>query len=361
MNAEARLVAATEADEVEMAIADMAAEFFADRAPLERQHALARRIEADEVAVEPEFDLCREMGDLGFFFQAVPKSAGGLGLSTSVSSTIARAAGRQLVPGIWLDQLAAVTLLGSVGSLALESLGSGEEAVSLGVDSPNPGLIIDRKGTVSGSLAGVRFGSKVDRWAVVTEDRLLVVDPSGIELREEFDIDPLCMSVTGYFDGITPLEMFELPGGRGRALSVANGLVSAYSIGAASRCLDLAVEYVGGREQFGRPIGSFQAVKHRAANAWADLLHAGASVDFAAANEWATATTEARIAADSTYRTVAESALQMHGGIGFTSEVPVHLFLKNAQRMRTWPRPTYEMVAEIRNDLGLDDFRELVE
>ncbi|MDA2989295.1 MAG: acyl-CoA dehydrogenase family protein, partial [Actinomycetota bacterium] len=85
MNAEARLVAATEADEVEMAIADMAAEFFADRAPLERQHALARRIEADEVAVEPEFDLCREMGDLGFFFQAVPKSAGGLGLSTSVS------------------------------------------------------------------------------------------------------------------------------------------------------------------------------------------------------------------------------------------------------------------------------------
>ncbi len=120
-------------------------------------------------------------------------------------------------------------------------------------------------------------------------------------------------------------------------IDVAATLLSAELLGASARALDLTVAYAKDREQFGRPIGSFQAVKHRCADMLVDVEGMRSSVYYAA---WCVAAgdPDAAIAAssaktwcsDASARVMA-SALQVHGGIGFTWDCDVHLFLKRAQ------------------------------
>jgi alkylation response protein AidB-like acyl-CoA dehydrogenase len=111
---------------------------------------------------------------------------------------------------------------------------------------------------------------------------------------------------------------------------------SAEMLGGASRAMDMAVEYAKERVQFGRPIGSFQAVKHRCADMLVDVEGMRSTVYWAAwcigADEDASvAASTAKVwCADASKRVMA-SALQVHGGIGFTWEHDLHLFLKRAQ------------------------------
>jgi alkylation response protein AidB-like acyl-CoA dehydrogenase len=347
------IAASLTADEI--AVRDLAIEFFSGRASLDSQHQAAQRVGQGDGAPDMARALCKEMADLGFFSQAVPEPQGGLGLAPKVSALIAEAAGSELVPGLWLDQLVASILLSDAGPTVLAPVLNAEHIVSVGFDAPQPVLRWDETaGTLSGRISGLRFGASSDRWVIVSGDHINVIDPSTAVTDDDADIDALSMSATARLEATVPLHRSELPRGREQALAVAGGLVAAFSIGASARCLDIAVEYVGSREQFGRPIGSFQAIKHRAANAWAALLHARSTVELAAGGGWSSGATEARIAADSCYRSIAESALQMHGGIGFTSEVPIHLFVKNSQRLRGWPRPVDEALDSVRADLGLD-------
>jgi len=108
-------------------------------------------------------------------------------------------------------------------------------------------------------------------------------------------------------------------------------------LGGAARALDMAVEYAKDRVQFGRPIGSFQAVKHRCADMLVDVEGMRSTVYWAAWSIGA-ADRDASVAAstakswcsDASKRVMA-SALQVHGGIGFTWEHDLHFFLKRAQ------------------------------
>jgi alkylation response protein AidB-like acyl-CoA dehydrogenase len=129
------------------------------------------------------------------------------------------------------------------------------------------------------------------------------------------------------------------------------------AVGACERLLDLTVEHVRQREQFGRPIGSFQAVKHALADVYIDVQHSRSLV-FAAlcaeADERRRLLPLAKLAADATYRRTAETALQLHGGIGFTWECPVHLFLKNALRLSTYPVPPTSQRTLVGGQLGLE-------
>ena len=112
---------------------------------------------------------------------------------------------------------------------------------------------------------------------------------------------------------------------------------SAEMLGAAEAVMNLAVEYAKVREQFGRPIGSFQAVKHRCADMLVDVegmrsaaYHAAWALGAGGSDAAAAAATAKIWCSDAAVR-VAESALQVHGGIGFTWEADVHLYLKRAQ------------------------------
>jgi alkylation response protein AidB-like acyl-CoA dehydrogenase len=107
-------------------------------------------------------------------------------------------------------------------------------------------------------------------------------------------------------------------------------------VGVAGWCLDAVLEYVRQRHQFGRPIGSFQAIKHRLADLWVELNQAEAAARYAAAvadddHEADIAASVAAAYCGSVAVHAAEECLQLHGGIGMTWEHPIHLYLKRAK------------------------------
>ncbi|MFS4097801.1 acyl-CoA dehydrogenase family protein, partial [Streptomyces sp. AF1A] len=112
----------------------------------------------------------------------------------------------------------------------------------------------------------------------------------------------------------------------------AAAVLAAEAVGAADRVLERTVEYVGQREQFGRPVGSFQAVKHRLADAYVGVQAARSAAYYAA---WASAHGEgagalALAQALEALRCAAAEGIQLHGGIGFTWEHDAHLYFKRA-------------------------------
>lgn len=108
------------------------------------------------------------------------------------------------------------------------------------------------------------------------------------------------------------------------------------SIGGAERALEEALTYMRTREQFGRPIGSFQALKHRAADLKVELELAAALTRASCAafarrtNGWFAGAAAAKFAATAAYRAVSEESVQFHGGVGFTWEYDSHIYLKRA-------------------------------
>ena len=107
-------------------------------------------------------------------------------------------------------------------------------------------------------------------------------------------------------------------------------LLAAEQIGAATRCLELTVDYTKERVQFGRPIGSFQALKHRMADLYVAVQSARAVVDDAIAAPSPTSAALARLAATEAFTKVAGEAIQLHGGIAITWEHDIQLYFKRA-------------------------------
>ncbi|MFC8274773.1 acyl-CoA dehydrogenase family protein [Streptomyces sp. NPDC057271] len=125
--------------------------------------------------------------------------------------------------------------------------------------------------------------------------------------------------------GEEPVDVLGTLAATGRTAAAA---LAAEAIGAAQAALDRTVEYVGSREQFGRPVGSFQAIKHRIADLYVQV-EAARSLTYGAAREPATGAL-ALAAALEALRTVAGETIQLHGGIGFTWEHEAHLYIKRA-------------------------------
>jgi alkylation response protein AidB-like acyl-CoA dehydrogenase len=122
-----------------------------------------------------------------------------------------------------------------------------------------------------------------------------------------------------------------------RVLAVAGVLLAAEQVGGAQRCLDMAVEYAKIRTQFGRPIGSFQAIKHKCADMLIDVESARSAAYYAASvlgngsEELFAAAALAQAHCSAVYTRVAGENIQIHGGIGFTWEHPAQLYFKRAK------------------------------
>jgi alkylation response protein AidB-like acyl-CoA dehydrogenase len=114
-------------------------------------------------------------------------------------------------------------------------------------------------------------------------------------------------------------------------------MIAAEAVGGAARTLDLTVEYASTRHQFGRPIGSFQAVKHMCANMLLQLEAARSAAYYAMwavetrAPDQALAAAVAKTYASDAFHSCAATCVQVHGGIGFTWEHPAHRYLKRAK------------------------------
>ena len=157
--------------------------------------------------------------------------------------------------------------------------------------------------------------------ADVVVDEVETVDPGRPQARVGFERSPATL-----LSSRAPVD---------RILDLACAALSAEQVGAAQRAFDLTLAYAKQRVQFGRPIGSFQAVKHRLADMYA-LLESARSASYAAAfaaasgHELTIAASRAKAYCSEAFSTIAGEAIQIHGGIGITWEHPIHLYFKRA-------------------------------
>ena len=261
---------------------------------------------------------------------AVPESLGGVGFGLVEAAVLLEQAGAHLAPVPLAQQLIALAVLdeGEWGAALL----AGEVVAAVA----RTALERHADGTVSGRPEPVIYGARADVLVVPAGDELVAVDLRGIDRVAEpamdmtrelawIDLDRASAVVVG-----GPAEV---------AAHLDRGAVfhAAEMLGGAEAVMHLAVAYAKEREQFGRPIGSFQAVKHRCADMLVDVEGMRSAVYHAA---WAlgagdvegpVAAATAKVWCSDAGVRVAESALQVHGGIGFTWESDVHLFLKRAQ------------------------------
>jgi alkylation response protein AidB-like acyl-CoA dehydrogenase len=239
--------------------------------------------------------LCEQVGAAAL---VVPEEFGGAGGELADAAVVLEELGRALVPTPLLGTtLAEVALLAadSPDAATLEELASG---AAVGTVVFDPDYVLN--GEVADVVLAVQDG-RVARWTEVT------VEPAGLTAgtRTLIGVDP----------GIA---------------GTAAILLAAEQIGAASRCLDLTVEYTKQRVQFGRPIGSFQALKHRMADLYVALEAARAVVGEAVSNPTAVSAARARLAASEAFGIVAAESIQLHGGIAITWEHDMQLYFKRA-------------------------------
>ena len=249
--------------------------------------------------------LCEQVGAAAL---VIPEELGGAGGELADAAVVLRELGRVLVPSPLLGTtLAELALLAAADPDAdtLEGLAQGR---SIGA------LVLDADYVVNGDVADVVVAAtdgRLSRWTRFSAQSVATMDPTRrlarvrAEQAEDIGADP----------GIADFAAI---------------LLAAEQIGAAERCLELTVEYTKNRVQFGRPIGSFQALKHRMADLYVAVSAARAVVSDACDDPTPTNAARARLAASEALCAVAAEGIQLHGGIAITWEHDMHLYFKRA-------------------------------
>ncbi|AYJ87023.1 acyl-CoA dehydrogenase [Sphingomonas paeninsulae] len=208
----------------------------------------------------------------------------------------------------------------------------------------------------------VPFGHAADLFVIAVDGRLAVIksDAAGVETTRHTTMDETRPLSTLRLDVVVP-ETDVLGGGNiERGVDLARVALAAECVGGADAVLDLTVDYAKQRIQFGRPIGSFQAIKHRLADMMIAVEAARTAVYYAAAaaDEGDLAFAEAAAIAHSTaieaFTMCAGNAIQLHGGIGFTWEHDAHLFFKRARSAATLLGTSAQSHERLAQLIGLD-------
>ncbi|MCV7346886.1 acyl-CoA dehydrogenase IpdE2 [Mycolicibacterium rhodesiae] len=249
--------------------------------------------------------LCEQVGVAAL---VVPEELGGAGGELADAAAVLEELGHGLVPTPLLGTtLAELALLAAdePDTDTLEQLAAGE---SIGAVVFDPGYVVN--GDVADVVVGVEGGS-LTRWSDVTAEALVTMDPT----RRLARLSAGSTAAIGADPGLADTAAI---------------LLAAEQIGAAARCLELTVDYTKERVQFGRPIGSFQALKHRMADLYVAVQSARAVVNEAVVAPSPTTAALARLAATEAFTKVAGEAIQLHGGIAITWEHDIQLYFKRA-------------------------------
>ncbi|MGD9701300.1 MAG: acyl-CoA dehydrogenase [Acidimicrobiia bacterium] len=317
-------------------LADVATAFLAGRKAL----AAARdMLEADVETLPPFWD---ELVSLGWLGLHLPEDVGGSGYGFGELVVVLEALGAVAAPGPFLPTVIASAIIDAVGSAAqraahLPGLASG---ASLGAVALAGSVTRGAGGTLSGD-AGVVLGGALATVVVVRiGDDLALVPTSPATAVTVTSIDPTRRVSRLTLDGVTVSDDDVILGGATAALAIARSLAAAEATGGAAATLQMALDYAKVREQFGRTIGSFQAVKHHLANMLVDAeLAAAVAWDAARAGgrgtQGALAGAVAATQALPAYRRCAEKNIQILGGIGFTWEHDAHIYLRRAWSLAT--------------------------
>ena len=247
--------------------------------------------------------LCEQVGVAAL---VVPEELGGAGGELADAAVVLEELGKALVP---------TPLLGTIlAELALLSVGRHEPLAGLADGTSIGTVVFDPDHVVNGDVADVVIGTDtatLTRW-----------EGSTATARSTMDL-------TRRLSAVTPGQTSELGSDPGLADTAAL-LLAAEQIGAAARALELTVAYTKDRVQFGRPIGSFQALKHRMADLYVKVQSARAVIYDAIAEPSPSSASLARVFASEALTAVAGEAVQMHGGIAITWEHDIQLYFKRA-------------------------------
>src|SRR4051812_40073980 len=293
-----------------------------------------------EARTEERPDLWKDITGLGWLGLHVPEDLGGSGYGLPELIVIVEELGRAIAPGPFVPTVIASAVLVAAGSDTVKSElvpglvdGTRVAAIALGGD------VAVRDGKASGATGVALGGGLADVLVVGAGDDVAVVDlkGGGVEVEVPPNLDPTRRSARITLDGATATV---LPGARRDLVDLARLVLAAEAVGVARECTESAAEYAKVREQFGRPIAMYQAVKHHCANmlvatelatsaVW-DAARAAAAGGDQRSLTAAIAATLAGPAAD----LCANLNIQVHGGIGFTWEHDGHLYLRRATTLR---------------------------
>jgi alkylation response protein AidB-like acyl-CoA dehydrogenase len=324
--------------------------------------ARVREVMMTDTAVDE--DGWRELAELGLVGLLIPEADGGSGAGVVEAAIVAEELGRVLSPVPYLasavlgatlvqhaatDDQRASLLPGVAAGTTVLTVAHLPSSGSLTAD-PEVRATRDGDGwTLRGTAAFVLDGLRADQLVVAatTDDglQLFVVagDADGL-VRERVPVLDLTRPMaTLTFDGVAVADGDRLSGGDPiaalhRALTTTTAVLANEQVGGAARCLEDATVYAKERIQFGRAIGSFQAVKHKLAetlvkveSARSTAYHAAQAVAAEDAEEAAIAVPLAAAFCAEVYETCSADALQVFGGIGFTWEHDIHLYFKRAK------------------------------
>jgi alkylation response protein AidB-like acyl-CoA dehydrogenase len=324
---------------------------------------------ADPNGYDPQ--LWREMAsEMGWAGLTIPEAHGGLGLGLVELAVLMEELGAALIPSPFESTacLAAQLLLLSNYKKAqtkyFPPIAAGEVTTTVAVQEPggewNPAMTKSQYSRDGNEIClnavkyYVPFGDSADVIFVVARKAGTVGgvglsvfavpgDASGLMRRALVTMDQTRRQAAITCTDII-LSDSSLIGEEGQGHTIladlarrAGTALAAFQVGAAQRCLDMTVEYTKERVQFGRPVGSFQAVKHKAADMMIGVESARSIAYYAAAlsdsqsPEFLEAAAAAKVVCAETYFDVAADAIQLHGSIGFTWEFDLHHYFKNAR------------------------------
>jgi alkylation response protein AidB-like acyl-CoA dehydrogenase len=270
--------------------------------------------------------LCEQVGAAAL---VVPEELGGAGGELADAAVVLEELGKALVPTPLLGTTLAELALLAADQPDADTLERLAEGRSIGT------VVFDPAYVVNGDVADVvlaAHGQRLSRWTTFTAHRVDTVDMTRRLARVE------------------PTDTADIGADPGLADSAAI-LLAAEQIGAAAKCLDLTVEYTKDRVQFGRPIGSFQALKHRMADLYVAVQSARAVVNDAIAESSPTSAALARVAASEAFSKVAAEAVQMHGGIAITWEHDIQLYFKRAHGSAQLLGPPREQLRRLESEV----------
>jgi 3-oxochol-4-en-24-oyl-CoA dehydrogenase len=281
----------------------------------------------------------QDLADLGWLGLHIDEQYGGSGFGLPELVVVIEELGRAVAPGPFVPTVAVSAVVSKLGTDAqktrlLSGLIDGTVTAGIGFGGDvtiDDGVANGQAGIVLGAgLAGLLLIAAGDDMVLLDRDR------AGVSVEVPTNLDPTRRSGRIVLDGVKVSADDILPGAVKPALARARTLFGAEAVGGASDCVEAAVEYAEVREQFGRTIATFQAVKHHCANMVVAAESAIAAVWDAARAESEDETQFELIAAAAAalafpaYARNAELNIQVHGGIGFTWEHDAHLHLRRA-------------------------------
>ncbi|MGH3968493.1 MAG: acyl-CoA dehydrogenase family protein [Mycobacterium sp.] len=331
--------------DTEEALRDSVRRLFADRCPPES----VTRVYDPE---PPDFsDAWHALAaDLGVAGLLVPESLGGAGATAREAAVVMEEIGRAVAPVPFLPSavLATLALWAAGDAETVPALAAGSLTAALAVplcsapDDPAASVTAGSDG-LSGQVTSVAGASQADVLVVP------VTGPDGPELHTvSATVGGVEVSPVPTLDMTRPLadvlfsnaDSTRVGAGSDAvtsALHTGAALLASEQLGIAQWCFDTTLAYVKDRKQFGRAIGSYQAIKHRLADLWVEVNSAAACARYAADtcarrdNDAAVAAAVAQAYCSGVAVHAAEECIQLHGGIGMTWEYPAHLYLKRAK------------------------------